>query len=52
MQRPFFMEVIVSMCWTIWTVKNDIILKNLQHLVGPCKVTFRKELALVKLAMS
>lgn len=32
--QPFFMEIIISMCWAIWTARNDLIFRNLQHSVG------------------
>jgi hypothetical protein len=47
--KPFYMEVIISMCWSIWTARNDIIFKNLGHSVASTKVIFKKEMALVKL---
>ena len=25
LQLPFFMKIIVTMCWSIWTVRNDVI---------------------------
>jgi hypothetical protein len=28
---PFFMEIIVTMCWAIWTMRNDIIFRNISH---------------------
>lgn len=47
--RPFFMKIIVSMCWAIWTARNDVIFKKFQHSMASCKITFHKELALAKL---
>jgi hypothetical protein len=26
---PFFMEIIVTMCWSIWMMRNDAIFKGL-----------------------
>jgi hypothetical protein len=49
LQRPFFMEIIVSMCWAIWTARNDAIFRGQQHSIGAAKLVFRKELALVNL---
>jgi hypothetical protein len=43
------MEIIISMCWSIWFALNDLIFRNLQHSVGSTKVIFKKEMALVKL---
>jgi hypothetical protein len=47
--KPFYMEIIISMCWSIWFARNDLIFRNLQHSVGSTKVIFKKEMALVKL---
>ena len=27
--RNFFMEIIIIMCWTIWTVRNDVIFRGI-----------------------
>jgi hypothetical protein len=43
----FFMEIIVTMCWAIWIMRNDIIFRNLAHSVQRCKGVFRQEFALV-----
>lgn len=48
-QRPFFMEVFISMCWAIWTTRNDSIFRNLQYSVSSCVTILCEELALVKL---
>lgn len=47
--HPLFMEIIVSLCLAIWSARNDLIFRNIQHSVASCKFIFRKELALVKL---
>ena len=44
--QPFFMEIIIMMCWAIWILRNDIILKKLPHSIQRCKFVF-KEFALV-----
>ena len=32
-QRSFYMEIIISMCWAIWTARNDVIFRtNSTHL--------------------
>ena len=49
LQRPFFMEIIISMCWAIWSSRNDNIFRSIQHSLASCKFIFRKGLALVKL---
>jgi hypothetical protein len=47
LQLPFFMEIIITMCWSIWTMRNDVIFSSIPHSVQRCKVVFRKEFALV-----
>jgi hypothetical protein len=44
---PFFMEIVITMCWSIWTVRNDVIFRGMSALVQPCKSIFRTEFALV-----
>jgi hypothetical protein len=46
---PFFMEIIITMCWSIWMMRNDIIFRNLAHSVQRCRIVFRNEFALVVL---
>jgi hypothetical protein len=41
------MEIIVTMCWAIWIMRNDIIFRNLAHSIERCKGIFRQEFALV-----
>lgn len=48
LRLPFAMEVIITMCWSIWMARNDLIFRGLPHSVQMCKMTF-KEFALVKL---
>jgi len=43
----FFMMVAILMCWAIWTVRNDLICKNLQPEIQAAKEIFRKELKLL-----
>ena len=43
LRQPFFMEIIVRMCWAIWIMRNDIIFKNIAHSVQRCKAVFRKK---------
>ena len=47
LQLPFFMEIIITMCWSIWTMRNDIIFRGIPHSVQRCKMVFKKEFALV-----
>ena len=49
LQQPFFMDIIICMCWAIWIARNDSIFIGLQHSLTSCKFTFRKELVLVNL---
>lgn len=46
---PFFLEVIVTMCWAIWMLRNDIIFRNFAHTTSRCKLIFKQEFALVML---
>jgi hypothetical protein len=43
------MEIIVTMCWAIWIMRNDIIFRNIAHSIQRCRAIFRKEFALVTL---
>ena len=47
LQLPFFMEIIITMCWSIWTMRNDAIFSNVPHPMQMYKLVFRKEFALV-----
>lgn len=48
LHQPFFMdEIIVTMCWSIWSMRNDVILRNEQASVQRCKTIFKSEFALV-----
>jgi len=40
------MEVIVTMCWSIWSVRNDAIFNGVPPSVQRCKLIFMKEFAL------
>ena len=44
---PFFMEVIILMCWGIWMQRNDFIFKGIQPSHQNCRHHFFKEFALV-----
>ena len=46
-QQPFFMEIIVTMCWSIWSVRNDAIFRNAQPSIQSCKAVFKREFAQV-----
>ena len=47
LQKPFFMEIIVTMSWSIWMDRNDAIFKQVQPSISHCKRIFRQEFALV-----
>ena len=47
LQLPFFMEIIVTMAWSIWTVRNDAIFKQVQPSLLHCRSVFIKEFAQV-----
>jgi hypothetical protein len=44
---PFFMEIVITMCWCIWTIRNDTIFRNIPASIQPCKDIFKEEFALV-----
>jgi hypothetical protein len=44
---PFFMEIVITMCWAIWTCRNDVIFRAIPTSVQNCKRIFRAEFALV-----
>lgn len=46
---PFFMDVIILMCWAIWMVRNDLIFRGIQPSLDGCKHHFEKEFALAML---
>ena len=42
---PFFMEIIITMLWSIWEVRNDAIFRNIAPSVTNCRRIFKKEFA-------
>jgi hypothetical protein len=44
---PFFMEILVTMRWSIWSVRNDVIFKGILASIQRCKLILRTEFALV-----
>jgi hypothetical protein len=40
---PFFMDVIIIMCWAIWSSRNDKIFKGFDNSIRCCKEIFKKE---------
>jgi hypothetical protein len=47
LQSQFFMVVIILMCWTIWSARNDLIFKGIPANQGTSKSLFCKELLLL-----
>jgi hypothetical protein len=41
------MEIVITMCWAIWTCRNDAIFRAIPALVQNCRRIFRAEFALV-----
>jgi hypothetical protein len=46
---PFFMEIIIIMCRTIWKVRNDMIFRQISPRMQNAKEDFRKEFELLLL---
>jgi hypothetical protein len=44
---PFAMEIMVLMCWCIWTARNGWLFNGEDPKVDGCKQLFKKEFALV-----
>ena len=44
---PFSMEIIISMSWAIWSVRNDAIFRNVQPQISNAKYHFRRDFAQV-----
>jgi hypothetical protein len=44
---PFFMEIIISMCWAIWSVRNDAIFRSYALTLAAGKRHFKTEFATV-----
>jgi len=49
LRLPFSVEIIVSLCWSIWSARNDSIFKNLQHSVAAYRAPFDKKLLYLSL---
>jgi hypothetical protein len=47
LQVPFFMEVIILMCWTIWQMRNGLIFNNRPPSLQQAKGDFKSEFALL-----
>jgi len=46
---PFFMKIIVLMCWSIWSVRNNLIFRNQEASMQHCKYIFGYVFGLVVL---
>lgn len=46
-QNPFFMEIIILMSWSSWSVRNDWIFNNAHPTIDACKRKFMAEFSLV-----
>jgi hypothetical protein len=44
---PFALEILITMSWSIWSIRNDLIFRGIRPSVHRCKVIFRKEFAQV-----
>jgi hypothetical protein len=44
---PFFLEIIVTLLWSIWEIRNDAIFRNMAPSVQSWKRIFRREFAWV-----
>ena len=44
---PFFMEIVITMWWYIWTIQNDVIFRNMPASIQRCKSIFKEEFALI-----
>ena len=45
--QRFSMEILITMCWAIWTSRNDKIFRGMDNSIQRCKMTFKKEFAQV-----
>jgi hypothetical protein len=44
---PFALEILITMRWSIWSFRNDLIFKGIQPSLQRCKATFKREFAQV-----
>jgi hypothetical protein len=44
---PFFMEIIITMAWSTWEVRNDAIFRGIVPSVQSCKWIFKREFSWV-----
>jgi hypothetical protein len=43
---PFFMDIIILFCWSIWMQRNDLIFKGIQPTPAACFQHFKNEFVL------
>lgn len=46
---PFFMEIIIVMCWSIWVVRNDVIFRGVPASNQRCLAIFKLNFGLLLL---
>jgi hypothetical protein len=44
---PFALEILITMCWSMWSVRNDFIFRDIQPSLQRCKAIFKREFAQV-----
>lgn len=47
LQVPFFMEILIIMCWTIWQARNGVIFDDKMPTINQAKRDFKSEFALL-----
>jgi hypothetical protein len=45
--KPFFMELILLIAWSIWTTRNGFIFKAVPPSIYMCRKKFKDEIALL-----
>jgi hypothetical protein len=45
--KPFFMEIIMLIAWSIWLTRNDFIFKAVTPSAYKCRKRFKDEIALL-----
>lgn len=43
LQCSFALEILITMSWSIWSVRNDLIFRGIQPSVQRCKSIFKRE---------
>ena len=49
LQVPFFIEIIIIMCWIIWKARNGLIFSQVQPSIQDSKREFKNEFVLLLL---